>query len=263
LSKTTAKDTVFFFLVILAAYVLTFGGHIYSPDAEVQFRTTQAIAASATTAIEPLGGFSTMKGRGDLEYAQYGVGMPILAAPFYFLGELFDKTISDYFVHRTFWPTSQYHGSTSRDWRLRLGVSLFNPVVSALLATLFFVLMTRVGLSRGEAWMAGLLNALGTLSWAHSRTFFSEPAAALLIFASFLLVYFWLQGGAKGLVKPLAAGLLAGYAVLVRKDSALFYPGLCLFAMLPIVLRGGILDEEGSDDISEGACCWRPDLIKR
>jgi hypothetical protein len=224
---------------LIFIYSLTASGHLLSPDAEMQFRTTQALATRGWTDVEPLeGGFLSKAGPDGKEYAQYGVGMPLMALPFYVFGEVLDRTVPDLMVYRVFWPTRQYHDGTPRAWRLRLGVSFFNIIVSSLLGGLFLGVMLMVGLPRGDALMASLLQAVGTYQWAHSRTFFSEPAATLLLFGSFMLIFSWLRKPEnKRLWLPGIAGVLAGFSVLVRKDSALFFPGLCLMCLLPLVIQ--------------------------
>ena len=47
------------FLLLALLYGLTFGGHLYSPDEEILFRTTEALATRGCLAIEPLKGFAT------------------------------------------------------------------------------------------------------------------------------------------------------------------------------------------------------------
>jgi len=230
-----------FFAVVLACYLSIIPGHLDSPDAEVQFRTARSLALGASLAVEPLGedGFATRTGPDGREYAQYGTGYPMLVVPFYWLGEGLAAIVPEIVTHRVFWPATQYHGGTHGEWWTRFGAALANPFYSAVLALLFFAMARALGLGCGEAWMAGLLHALGTYAWAHSRTFFSEPTAALFLFASFALLFRWHSLHARGLLMPLAAGLLAGFALLVRKDSALFFPGLCLYAALPLVRAGG------------------------
>lgn len=245
-----------FFWVILASYLATASGHLDSPDAEIQFRTTKSMALRFSMAIAPLGedGFASRRGPDGQDYAQYGVGMPLLAVPFYYAGAALSAVIPEAWVHRVVWPITQYHGGSTEEYLLRFGVSFFNIPVSAAASALFFALMLHLGLPAHGAWMAGLLHALGTYQWAHSRTFFSEPLAALLIFASFMLIFHWHRRiddhPADGLsvprprpwMLPIWAGILAGFAVLVRKDSALFFPGLCIYATLPLVLRAGPVD---------------------
>lgn len=218
------------FVAFLALYLLTMGGHLYSPDEEIMFLTTRALAEKGTLAIEPhdsLAGFATRESNGRL-YAQYGVGQPLLAIPFYLLG----RTLAGAMGNRPIgFTVLQYHGDTPREQWERFGVSLFNQVVAALLATLLFALAFDLTGDRRAALMTAVLYGAGTIAWVHSKPFFTETLATLCIFSSFALLV-----RARLYARPrwvTLAGIAAGYAVLVRLDSVVAYPGLGLLLLWP------------------------------
>ena len=174
------------FVLLALFYLLTLGGHLYSPDEEILFRTTEALTTRASLAIEPLAGFATRPpavARGDgREFAQYGIGQPILAVPFYWLGVFTghlapEKTWLDLqermFVYE---PPLSAAGMTAR-----MGLSFFNLFVTALSGVVLFLLARRLCGAAKPAWIAALCWGAGSMAWPHARTFFTEPLAGLCL----------------------------------------------------------------------------------
>ena len=151
------RSALTLFLILTSLYILTLGGHIYSPDGEILFRTTEAIATRGSLAIEPLQGFATQPGRrtDGREYAQYGVGQPLAAVPFYWLGRALQSLGPDrWWVDlraslRSAFPAFETAGGGTREARsqrlatataARFGASLFNAAVTALSGAVLFLL---------------------------------------------------------------------------------------------------------------------------
>lgn len=238
------KQPALIFLVTLAAYVLTAGGHLYSPDEEVLFRVTRSLALGQGLAVEPLGnpGFATrpaVPARADgREYAQYGIGQPILAVPLYWIGAALAKSGSDSTWQRIYGRGAldgKHLGYTPLATELapRWACSWFNIILSAAMAALLYLVCLELTLNRWAATGAALLYALGTLAWPHSRPFFTEACATFWI----LLAWYVLLRAERGRMLGwcFIAGAAAGYAALVRMDSVLAYPGLALLLVGPIV----------------------------
>ena len=219
------------FFLFLAIYLLTFGGHLYSPDEEILFRTTEAMVERGTLSIEPLQGFATKKGPEGQEYAQYGIGQPLLAVPFYYLGKLLYAVLPAEKVPAWFVDTIQYHARTPLSFTLRLGVSFFNLVVCALICAVLFSFAHKLTGDPKAAWMAALLYGFGTFNWVHSKPFFTEPLATLLLFWSFYLLYVGVKE--KSGRRLIISGCLFGYALLVRMDSILMLPGFLVLLFFP------------------------------
>jgi len=103
------KTAVVLFFAFLGLYLLTMGGHLYSPDEELMFRTTQSLALRGSLAVEPLAGFATKRGIDGRQYAQYGIGQPVLSIPLYYFGTLLTKVVPSPGVQRFQWDKIQYH----------------------------------------------------------------------------------------------------------------------------------------------------------
>lgn len=224
------KPTLAIFLAFLALYLLTMGGHLYSPDEELLFRTTESLALRASLAVQPLAGFATKRGLDGREYAQYGMGQPLLSVPLYYLGSIVTNIIPSSAVQRFSWGTAQYHDPSPDAVLLRFSVSLFNQFVMALLVVVVYRFCYYLTRDRIASLLTAILFGCGTMAWVHSKTYFSEPLAALCALSAFFLLY-------KGLrerrpVLPLLAGTLAGYGVLTRLDTILTIPGFLLLIVL-------------------------------
>lgn len=219
------------FLAFLALYLLTMGGHLYSPDEEIMFLTTRSLAEHGSLAIEPpadFGGFATRRGLNRREYGQYGVGQPLLAVPFYMLG----RALADHFGDRPIWFSGlQSRGHTPRQQWERFGVSLFNQFIAALLVALLFALAHDLTGDKTAAALTAVLYGAGTMAWVHSKPFFSETLATVMVFSAFsLLVRARLYHRPRWFT---LAGCAAGYALLTRLDSLFAFPALGLLLLWP------------------------------
>ncbi|MFH0794635.1 MAG: phospholipid carrier-dependent glycosyltransferase, partial [bacterium] len=228
------KATLACFVLFLFLYVATAGGHLYSPDEELMFRTCESLSARLRLDVEPMGGFATMRGRGGLQYAQYGVGQVVAAAPFYWLGRALEKMLPANVLKRVARPTVIYHGGSPVEWARRLGVSFFGAFVGALTVALLFNIALGLTASRAAAWWTAAVYGAGTLAWPHSKTFFSEPLATLCLLATLAALV-----KARCSTRPnlwwATAGAAAGYAVFTRLDSAVPLLGLAVFAILELI----------------------------
>ncbi|MBI1784940.1 phospholipid carrier-dependent glycosyltransferase [Candidatus Sumerlaeota bacterium] len=270
------KHAAFIFLLSLAVYTLTAGGHLYSPDDEILFRVTQSLWEDYDLAIRPMAGFATSKAKDGNEYAQYGIGQPILAMPFYLAGKIIAPLASDSTWRRIYGiPADERDGArdfpyTAAEIAPRFACSFFNIFVGAAMAALLYLLLFEMTRHHPASLRVTLLYAFGSLAWPHTRPFFTESLAVLLIILAWYLllrgrhVQHPVHGAAKTrnsskpadgldeekevaaplplLAQPKVrmtlcaalAGAATGYAALVRQDSILMYPGLAFVLLGPI-----------------------------
>lgn len=232
------RDAIAVFCIALAVYTVTAGGHLYSPDDEILFRTTASLVEDRDLAIEPLEGFATRGAADDKQYAQYGIGQPILAVPFYAAGRVLAAMGSDETWARIYGigpdepDGARGYPHTAREIAPRFACSFFNLFAAAALAAVLFLLMIELNVGRPAALLTIALYAFGSLAWPHSRPFFSETAAVLFV----VIGWYCLLRGLRGRILLWAglAGAAAGFAALIRLDSILLYPGLALVLLGPI-----------------------------
>lgn len=224
------KTKIGIFVLFLFIYTLFMGGHLYSPDEEIMFRTVQSIADNGSFAIEPLMGFATKKGIDGKEYAQYGIGQPILSVPLYNLGKFALGKVSDSFKERFVIDTTQYHNGTPDEYFIRFFVSLFNQIIGALMCVLIFSFCFLLTKEKIPSLIITALYGLGTLAFPHSKTFFSEPLATMMILSSLYFIEKWNVKNRNGYLFVSACFL--GYAVLTRVDSVVSVPAVFLLLAL-------------------------------
>lgn len=235
-------------LLVFTVYVSTGSGRIVSPDGRVQWRTTRALATFRGVSIQPIEEtFGTKTGRNGREYSQYGIGVPLVALPFDWIGMVLERVLPTsanvmFHFNGEQWP-ADIGPDTPEDtpnqlpywllltFRERFGASYTNCGVNALIALFVFLLARRAFTSDKAGLGAALLYALCTINWAHTKDLYSEPLAALGWLAAFYWADFSRQQ--RCLRCAAAAGLAFGVALLARYDSILALPGIVLCAFYP------------------------------
>ncbi|MFC1849453.1 phospholipid carrier-dependent glycosyltransferase [candidate division CSSED10-310 bacterium] len=207
--------TVLAFCLILALYLLTSSGHIYSRDGVAMFFMTEGFSLRGNFSIPY--NINTQGGRvgqDGLYYSPYGLGQPLLAAPLFHIG---------------FGLTEE----TSFKYMASFCVSFFNSFVSALTAAVLMTLLLHLGYSIRCSLLTTLVYCFATLAWPYARFFFSEPLVSLCQLAAFLFI---LKTGEnnehKKVFYTVLAGFCLGWAVLTRPISALLVPLFFLFLCL-------------------------------
>lgn len=273
------KHALAVFLLTLVAYTLTASGHLYTPDGEIMYRTTRSLAEEGDLDIEAYTGFATRSNERGQEYAQYGVGQPLLAVPFYLAGAALADSAPLETWARLYGTDEASAAALPRpaiDLATRFAVSWFNIVVGALTAFFLCLLLIRLTGHPAASAFAAALYALGSMAWPHSRPYYSESLAVF-----FMIVAWWallraigIRGlplaaeSAVGVRGPAAypgtsdeaeraaaplprkrwaalliwcaiAGAATGYAFLVRMDSVLMYPGTACLLLGPVRRAAG------------------------
>ncbi len=285
--RRNRRAALWLFVGLSSFYVLGNGGTVDAPDGAVMFRLSQSLVERGSFAIEPLPSYPSFGGRWVQDpatgqqrfYPKYGPALSVAAIPGYLAGSVLsplatreERGIFEPRVHpelstpetprefafplvrqlRALW----YDASRANfpEAMKAFGANLTNSFVAAGTATLLFLLGLRLGWSRGRSVGLALLGGLATPLWPYSKTFFSEPLAALGLagclfsarkgFDTGRLAAWWLLSGlALGLTvlaKPvhavlaLPAGLLLicyGWRCLRRVPRVLPFRGLLAWAL--------------------------------
>ncbi|MDQ3945356.1 MAG: hypothetical protein M3357_09450, partial [Actinomycetota bacterium] len=151
-----------------------------------------------------------------------GMGQSVVGMPFYGAGQ----------------GVSHLVGDEHRDVVVRLFVMFTNSAVTAAIAVVVFLLANHLGASRRSAVGLAVVYALGTMAWAHAKTFFSEPLAALLVAVAVLFAF---RAAAQNRPSQAAwSGLASGAALIARVSTGLFPPLIAAYLLGVAMRRFGV-----------------------
>ncbi len=223
--KPSLWISIALFMAVMGIYLMASPAHfLTTPDEEINLRTTLSLLEGKRGAIPSLGGFATKTGIDGNEYAQYGLGLPLAAAPWVALGRAIDPS-EDCGANRldSIAETNSAGTPFLRGW-----ATVFTTIVTALTVVLFHALLLRISIPLGTSVFMTLLLAFCTYCWPHGRTFFTEPLAAFCLMAA---VWALLQQdrAKRPALWALFAGCFWAYAVLTRLDTLVTLPAAAWF----------------------------------
>lgn len=201
------------FLALTGFYLLTLSGHTYSADEETMYLVTRGIATAGDVAItDREAQIAALRPGGDGRgYSPYGILPSLAALPLFALGALAAPL-----------------GPAAFDYATRFAVTALNAPVTAATAALLAWWALRLGIPRRGALLLALLYALATFAWPYTRTFFSEPLAALLLLLAAERSDAAMRAQAAGGTGFGAAGLAAGLLLATRLAAGVTLPILAL-----------------------------------
>lgn len=208
--ETTRADkriSLLLAIFLLCIYILTSPGTMQALDEQIMYEATESLARGHLAISHPAG----VQGRGGLHYSKYGIGLPLIALPFWAIGALVVKALPD----------------GISDFVPRFMVSMVNPVITAITAGILYLFCLHLFDRRRFAIFAAFAWALGTLAWPYTQTFFSEPATALFLI---LTIYFLLRLKQTGHeIDAWLAGISLGLAMLVRPAAIISGIGILIY----------------------------------
>ncbi len=209
--RTTA---LFVALFLFSVYLLSFNGRITSSDGLSMFAVTESVVKRGDLSTDQMWTFFGTKSvpapDGEV-YSKYGYGTSLFAAPLYLLALLL--------------PAAGL-----------MQVTLLAPAVAtALTAALLYLAARRLKSSPVVSAILALLFGLATPAWVYAKEFWSEPFAALTLFAAF---YFLLRYRETNETRDAVfAGVLLGLALTVRTTNVLFVPFYLWYGLLQFETR--------------------------
>lgn len=217
---------------LAAVYLITAGGHLYSPDEELMYRVTDSLARRGRIDVPPMElGFGSAAGRDGRQYAQYGLGNSVAAIPLYHLGPMVLRllpgdTLAQVLATGTIVNARRYAQPTPLDYARRFAVAHTNVLVTLLQVWVIYLFALALTAHVPGAVMTALMYGLATQAWPHAKTFFSEPLATLSLTGGAYLL--WTGFVRDSVTRLWFAGVLFGWAVITRLDSVVALPGMAL-----------------------------------
>src|SRR5450759_4654540 len=154
------------FGLCLALYLLLPPGRAGGSDTTELLRLAEPLKRGPV-AVEPVPGWS-FQGPDGRHFSRYGLGYPILLAPFLAAGEAVARLVAKF-------PPYYYS---------RLAASVVNPLLTAATAALLVRLLLAIGFSRRRSLLAALLWAFGSVAFVQTKEGLSEPTATFFLMAA-------------------------------------------------------------------------------
>lgn len=201
-----SKTTLFLFFVSI--YFLTGQGSIQSSDGKIMYLLTQAMVENQNLSFsESVTGAETQ----GPHYSKYGLGMSVLAIPFYVLGKILSALLG-----------------IEESMATQFTVSMINAVLTALSCVMIFrFALDRLNFRPSTGLFLASGFGLSTIAWYYSEDFMSEPATTLFLLAA---VYFATHPDRSRKNRSLLiAGVFLALAVSCRLASLVAVPGFILY----------------------------------
>ncbi len=201
---------ILLFLVLLGAYLVTLGGHFYSGDGIEMARTGESIVFRGSLALQRGEGERDWgyPGRNGAFYGPYPLGQSLVEAPFIAAGSALTSPL----------PLDD-------EVKAKLGRAVTvstNAFVTAGIGWVLYLLVLRLGYSRGVAASLGLMFGLSTMALVYARQDFADPLTALALLASVLFLRRYGDDGRRGWL--LLAGLVLGFSLFTKYQMVIYCP---------------------------------------
>jgi hypothetical protein len=221
---SSRRIAVWLFAAFQFFYLLTSTGRVRTPDEYNTLYTTESLVLRGSTAVPQAVQLHNFYGRYDLHgqpRAAYPPGQALLCAPWYALGQYLLARLPGVPADDT-------------DLVVAFSSSLSSATFSALTVTLFFLLLTGIGIPARPALLASAMVGLGTPVFAYSGWLFSEPISAA-VFVGVALLLFGRGPDPITMRTASIAGLVLGLGTIVRPTNVLAIP---VFAVAILVRDG-------------------------
>lgn len=223
LSRLQQLRTEYLLFLFLASVYLVLGrGMVTSTDAMGMLRVTESIVERGSFAVDKTRVADCVPGLDGKYYSIHGLGKSLVNIPPYILAIATYKLVPGF----------------PREHLVHFFVSQVNPVLSAGVGVLLFVLCRRMGRSLRMSLALACLHGLGSIAFPYAKDDMSEPLAMVLVLGGVILTLDLLTK--PTMLGALAAGCCFGGAVTTRYVLAVV-PFICGAVLLAAWLnRGGL-----------------------
>ncbi len=216
---------ILLFLWFCLFYLLTTSGHIFTPDGVLMYLVTEGLVERGDPAMPAQEGDwpfqHTEVGQDGRRYAIYGLGPSLVAIPTYLIGKALIGIVPPGSEAVFEYPLKLFHPRELPYFVTIFAVSLTNAFVAAAVAWMVFAAGWAFGFRQSTSLALAFIAGIASPLWHYSKTFFSEPMAALtlLLFLFFILRFRETSRGAE----VFWAGVALSATVLVKIANAVFF----------------------------------------
>ena len=205
---TIPKTHLLVFLFFFSIYVLTGQGSIQSADGKIMFFLTKAMVENQSISFNEA---VTSQDTLGPQFSKYGLGMSVLAIPFYIAGKVLSSLLG-----------------IEASLATQFSVSMINALLTAFSCLVIFQFATnRFKFSPRTALLVTSGFGLSSIAWYYSEDFMSEPATTLFMLSA---VYF-VTGKDQDTRKRdlLWAGTFLAFAISCRLAVLVAVPGFIIY----------------------------------
>ena len=158
----------FLFLFFVSIYFLTGQGSIQSSDGKIMYLLTQSMVENQSLSFSESVTVTETQGP---QYSKYGLGMSVLAVPFYVLGKVLSALLG-----------------IEESMATQFTVSMINAILTAFSCVMIYCFaLDRLSFRSSTGLFLAAGFGLSTIAWYYSEDFMSEPATTLFLLTA---VYF-------------------------------------------------------------------------
>ncbi len=202
------SKTIFLFLFFVSIYFLTGQGSIQSSDGKIMYLLTQSLVEHQGLSFTESVTAADTQGP---QYSKYGLGMSVLAVPFYILGKVLSALLG-----------------IEKSMATQFMVSMINAILTAFSCVMIYrFALDRLNFRSSTGLFLAAGFGLSTIAWYYSEDFMSEPATTLFLL---LAVYFATNPNKARKNRSLFfAGVFLACAVSCRLATLLAVPGFVFY----------------------------------
>ncbi len=247
IKKIHIKFQIAFLVFFVSLYVVTMKG-ICTGDNVFHYDKIQNIIKNGSLSM-PEGKYDFDKhkwlrvfmaeGRDGRIYLTLGDGLSLAATPFASIGNVIEKIIDVSIIKQRIAEASEKGNVGELLFNLRKLPSAFfsaliNPVVMGLTVLLFFNFSFSLTHSISKSFLSSIILGTGTIIWAYSSTFWTQPIVTFCLFAAFFCLFQFKRKPKYSYL--LISGTLLGYSLITRYPSVITFP-IFLFYIIAIKWR--------------------------
>jgi hypothetical protein len=202
------SKTTFLFLFFVSIYFLTGQGSIQSSDGKIMYLLTQALVENQSLSFSE--SVTVAEAQGP-QYSKYGLGMSVIAIPFYILGKVLSVLLG-----------------IEASMATQFTVSMINAILTAFSCVMIYhFALDRLSFRSSTGLFLAAGFGLSTIAWYYSEDFMSEPATTLFLLSA---VYFATNPNKQIKNRSLLiAGVFLACAVSCRLSTLLAVPGFIFY----------------------------------
>jgi hypothetical protein len=202
------SKTTLLFLFFVSIYFLTGQGSIQSSDGKIMYLLTQSMVENQSLSF--LESMNVTETQGP-QYSKYGLGMSVLAVPFYTLGKVLSALLG-----------------IEESMATQFTVSMINAILTAFSCVMIYrFALDRLNFRSSTGLFLATGFGLSTIGWYYSEDFMSEPATTLFLLSA---VYFATNPSKEFKNRSLfLAGVFLACTISCRLVTLLAVPGFVFY----------------------------------